>query len=161
MEYRLLGRSGLKVSALTLGTMTFGGEGFFAKAGNSSVAEARRIIDISRDAGINLLDTANVYSTGKSEEMVGEVFRASYRRLVTQLYAVTGDRVEAEDAVQEAFARAVASGERWRDVLNPEVAANYLVEQFAAERTSVVDVQRGMFLNASAPIVNKASVAVS
>ncbi|HEY7518723.1 MAG TPA: adenosylmethionine decarboxylase [Methylomirabilota bacterium] len=47
------------------------------------------------------------------------------------------------------------------DVLNPEVAANYLVEQFAAERTSVVDVQRGMFLNASAPVVNKASVAVS
>ena len=47
------------------------------------------------------------------------------------------------------------------DVLNPEVAANYLVEQFAAERTSVVDVQRGMFLNASTPIVNKASVAVS
>jgi RNA polymerase sigma-70 factor (ECF subfamily) len=54
------------------------------------------------------------------EELVGEVFRASYRRLVTQLYAVTGDRVEAEDAVQEAFARAVASGERWRQVLNPE-----------------------------------------
>jgi aryl-alcohol dehydrogenase-like predicted oxidoreductase len=72
MEYRLLGRSGLKISALTLGTMTFGGEGFFAKAGNSSVAEARRIIDISRDAGINLLDTANVYSTGKSEEVIGE-----------------------------------------------------------------------------------------
>lgn len=47
------------------------------------------------------------------------------------------------------------------DVLNPEVAANYLVEQFAAERTSVVDVQRGMFLNAATPIVNKASVAVS
>lgn len=54
------------------------------------------------------------------EELVGEVFRASYRRLVTQLYAVTGNRVEAEDAVQEAFARAVASGERWREVLNPE-----------------------------------------
>ncbi|HEX3179251.1 MAG TPA: adenosylmethionine decarboxylase [Methylomirabilota bacterium] len=47
------------------------------------------------------------------------------------------------------------------DVLNPEVAANYLVEQFAAERTSVVDVQRGMFLNSAVPIVNKASVAVS
>jgi RNA polymerase sigma-70 factor (ECF subfamily) len=54
------------------------------------------------------------------EELVGEVFRTSYRRLVTQLYAVTGDRVEAEDAVQEAFARAVASGERWREVVNPE-----------------------------------------
>ena len=54
------------------------------------------------------------------DELVGEVFQASYRRLVTQLYAVTGDRVEAEDAVQEAFARAVASGERWREVVNPE-----------------------------------------
>jgi S-adenosylmethionine/arginine decarboxylase-like enzyme len=47
------------------------------------------------------------------------------------------------------------------DVLQPEVAANYLVEQFAAERTSVMDVQRGMFLNASMPIVNKSPVAVS
>jgi len=47
------------------------------------------------------------------------------------------------------------------DVLQPEVAANYLVEQFGAERTSVVDVQRGMFLNSAVPIVNKSSVAVS
>src|SRR5687767_15388462 len=47
------------------------------------------------------------------------------------------------------------------DVLKPEIAANYLVEQFAAERASVVEMQRGMFLNASAPIVNKTSVAVS
>ena len=47
------------------------------------------------------------------------------------------------------------------DVLQPEIAVTYLVEQFAAERTSVVDVQRGMFLNAAVPIVNKASVAVS
>lgn len=82
MEYRLLGRSGLKISALTLGTMTFGGEGFFAKAGNSSVAEARRIIDISRDAGINLLDTANVYSTGKSEEMIGEALEGGRKDLM-------------------------------------------------------------------------------
>lgn len=82
MEYRLLGRSGLKVSALTLGTMTFGGEGFFAKAGNASVAEARRIIDISRDAGINLLDTANVYSTGKSEEMIGEALEGDRKDLM-------------------------------------------------------------------------------
>jgi aryl-alcohol dehydrogenase-like predicted oxidoreductase len=82
MEYRLLGRSGLKISALTLGTMTFGGEGFFAKAGNSSVAEARRIIDISRDAGINLLDTANVYSTGKSEEVIGEALEGGRKDLM-------------------------------------------------------------------------------
>src|SRR5919198_2990538 len=47
------------------------------------------------------------------------------------------------------------------EVLQPEVAANYLVEQFAAERTSIVEMQRGMFLNSSVPIVNKATVAVS
>lgn len=72
MEYRLLGRSGLKVSVLTLGTMTFGAQGFFTKAGSADVKDARRLIDISRDAGINLLDTANVYSKGHSEEMIGE-----------------------------------------------------------------------------------------
>src|SRR5262245_23344063 len=82
MEYRLLGRSGLKISALTLGTMTFGGEGFFAKTGNSSMHEVRRIIDISRDAGINLLDTANVYSTGRSEEMLGEALDGSRQDLM-------------------------------------------------------------------------------
>jgi aryl-alcohol dehydrogenase-like predicted oxidoreductase len=71
MEYRLLGRSGLKVSALTLGTMTFGGESFFAKTGNTDVAAARRIIDLYRDAGGNLIDTADVYSFGASEEIVG------------------------------------------------------------------------------------------
>jgi S-adenosylmethionine decarboxylase len=47
------------------------------------------------------------------------------------------------------------------DVLQPEIAANYLVEQFGAERTSVVEMQRGMFLSATAPIVNKAAVAVT
>src|SRR5215510_6021580 len=82
MEYRYLGRSGLKISTLTLGTMTFGGEGFFAKAGNSSVKEAQRIIDISRDAGVNLLDTANVYSTGRSEEMIGEALEGGRKDLM-------------------------------------------------------------------------------
>jgi RNA polymerase sigma factor (sigma-70 family) len=51
---------------------------------------------------------------------VREIYEASYRRLVTQTYAVAGDRVEAEDAVQEAFARAVAAGGRFRHVDNPE-----------------------------------------
>ncbi|TIQ33132.1 MAG: aldo/keto reductase [Mesorhizobium sp.] len=72
MEYRTLGRSGLKVSTLTLGTMTFGGTGPFAAVGNSDLSEARRIIDTCIDAGINLIDTANVYSNGLSEEIVGE-----------------------------------------------------------------------------------------
>lgn len=73
MEYRYLGRSGLKVSVLTMGTMTMGGTGPFAKVGNTSVEEARRLVDTCIDAGINLLDTANVYSTGRSEEIIGEV----------------------------------------------------------------------------------------
>lgn len=72
MEYRTLGRSGLKVSTLTMGTMTFGGQGNFAKVGNTDLAEARRQIDMCIDAGINLIDTANVYSNGRSEEIIGE-----------------------------------------------------------------------------------------
>jgi aryl-alcohol dehydrogenase-like predicted oxidoreductase len=74
MEYRLLGRSGLKVSVLTMGTMTLGGKGQFAKVGNVDVAGARRQIDRVLDAGVNLLDTADVYSDGASEEIIGEVF---------------------------------------------------------------------------------------
>ena len=72
MEYRRLGRSGLFVSALTLGTMTFGGQGGFSKVGSTDVAGARRQVDMCLDAGINLFDTANIYSGGESEEILGE-----------------------------------------------------------------------------------------
>ena len=72
MEYRQLGNSGLKVSVLTMGTMTFGGQGGFAKVGNVSLDEVRRLIDLVADAGVNLIDTADVYSAGASEEMIGE-----------------------------------------------------------------------------------------
>jgi aryl-alcohol dehydrogenase-like predicted oxidoreductase len=72
MEYRPLGSSGLEISALTLGTMTFGGQGAFKNIGNTDVAGARRQIDMCIDAGINLIDTADIYSTGRSEEIVGE-----------------------------------------------------------------------------------------
>jgi aryl-alcohol dehydrogenase-like predicted oxidoreductase len=73
MDYRQLGRSGLRVSALTLGTMTFGGEGDFAKVGDTGVDDARRLVDIALDAGVNMIDTADVYSNGASEEIVGQV----------------------------------------------------------------------------------------
>lgn len=72
MEYRQLGISGLQVSALTLGTMTFGGQGNFAKVGDTDLAGAKRQIDMCMDAGVNLIDTADVYSTGGSEEIVGQ-----------------------------------------------------------------------------------------
>ena len=72
MEYRLLGRSGLKISVVSLGTMTFGGVGKFKNVGSLDVTGARRQIDMCLDAGVNLIDTANVYSGGKSEEILGE-----------------------------------------------------------------------------------------
>jgi aryl-alcohol dehydrogenase-like predicted oxidoreductase len=75
MEYRTLGASGLRVSVLTMGTMTFGGKGSFANVGATGADEARRQVDMCLDAGINLIDTADVYSGGLSEEIVGEVLR--------------------------------------------------------------------------------------
>ena len=72
MEYRLLGGSGLKVSALSFGAATFGGANEFFKAwGDTDVAEATRLIDICLEAGVNLFDTANGYSDGRSEEILG------------------------------------------------------------------------------------------
>ena len=72
MEYRQLGRSGLRVSSITLGTMGFGGQGKFVSVGDIGAEGARRQIDIARDAGVNLIDTADVYSDGAAEEIVGE-----------------------------------------------------------------------------------------
>ncbi|EJK82158.1 aldo/keto reductase [Rhizobium sp. AP16] len=73
MEYRLLGRSGLKVSTITMGTMTFGGVGWAKTVGDLGVSEAKRLVDMCLDAGVNLLDTADVYSQGASEEILGEI----------------------------------------------------------------------------------------
>src|SRR3954462_9850666 len=80
MHYRQLGRSGLRVSSLTLGTMTFGGRGNCANVGSTDVAGAARQIDMCLDAGVNLIDTADVYSGGLSEEIVGEVLDEAGRR---------------------------------------------------------------------------------
>ncbi|MBC7599264.1 MAG: aldo/keto reductase, partial [Polaromonas sp.] len=77
-----LGRSGLKVSALTLGTMTFGGKGRFSFVGNTDQAGATRMVDIALDAGVNMLDTSNVYSTGTSEEIVGEAIKGKRDRVL-------------------------------------------------------------------------------
>lgn len=77
MEYRNLGRSGLKVSVMTMGTMTFGGS---EKVGNTSRADAARQVDMCLDAGINLYDTANVYNGGVSEEILGEILAENGRR---------------------------------------------------------------------------------
>jgi aryl-alcohol dehydrogenase-like predicted oxidoreductase len=73
MEFRTLGRSGLKVPALSFGTGTFGGSTEFFRAwGASDVAEATRLVDICLEAGVNLFDTADVYSDGLSETILGK-----------------------------------------------------------------------------------------
>ncbi len=74
MEYRLLGGSGLKVSALSFGAGTFGGghEFFDAWGATDDVAQARRLLDICFEAGVNLFDTADIYSDGRSEEVLGK-----------------------------------------------------------------------------------------
>lgn len=72
MEHRQLGRSGLSVPVLSLGTGTFGGSNeFFKKWGQTDVAEARRMVDICLEAGLNFFDTADIYSDGASEEILG------------------------------------------------------------------------------------------
>jgi aryl-alcohol dehydrogenase-like predicted oxidoreductase len=76
VEYRQVGRSGLVVSELSFGTATFGGSGdFFGAWGDTDVDEARRMIDMCMDAGISLFDTADVYSDGASEEVLGAALK--------------------------------------------------------------------------------------
>jgi aryl-alcohol dehydrogenase-like predicted oxidoreductase len=82
MELRQLGRSGLKVSALSLGAMTFGESQTFMKGVTSSDDEARRVFDRAIDAGVNLVDTANVYSEGASEALTGEWIKGKRDRVL-------------------------------------------------------------------------------
>jgi len=73
MEYRQLGGSGLKVPVLTFGTGTFGGTNELFKAfGTSDVEEATRLVDICLEAGLNMFDSADIYSAGRSEEVLGQ-----------------------------------------------------------------------------------------
>ena len=93
MEYRLLGGSGLKVSALSFGTGTFGGTNEFFKAwGTTQDAEAKRLVDVCIDAGINLFDTADGYSDGASELILGRAVKDKRDRVLisTKAYFPTG-----------------------------------------------------------------------
>jgi aryl-alcohol dehydrogenase-like predicted oxidoreductase len=83
MEFRTLGHSGLKVPVLSFGVATFGGGNEFFKAwGSSDVAEAKRLVDICLEAGVNLFDTADVYSNGLSEEILGKAIEGKRNHLL-------------------------------------------------------------------------------
>ncbi len=88
MRYRLFGKTGLYVSELSLGTMTFGGKGFWEVIGKLTVSEAETIIGTALDAGVNLIDTADVYSDGESEKHVGAAL-ASLARPRDQIIVAT------------------------------------------------------------------------
>ncbi|HEY3626274.1 MAG TPA: aldo/keto reductase [Terracidiphilus sp.] len=93
MEYRLLGGSGLKVSALSFGAATFGGANEFFKAwGETDVAEATGLIDVCMEAGVNLFDTADGYSDGRSEEILARALGARRNNVLlsTKAYFPTG-----------------------------------------------------------------------
>jgi aryl-alcohol dehydrogenase-like predicted oxidoreductase len=83
MEYRQLGRSGLKVSELSFGAATFGGGNEFFKAWGSSMGkEAERLVDVCLDAGVNLFDVADIYSEGLAEEVLGKAIAGKRNRLL-------------------------------------------------------------------------------
>lgn len=72
MKYRALGNTGLLVSELVIGTVPFGGRGDFQKTGSVDVDQATRMFDLAFEAGVNLVDTADLYSHGLAEEIVGK-----------------------------------------------------------------------------------------
>ena len=83
MEYRHLGASGFKVPVLSFGTGTFGGKGeFFGAWGNTDVAEARRLVDICLDAGVTMFDSADIYSGGAAESVLGEAIKGRRDRVL-------------------------------------------------------------------------------
>lgn len=84
MERRYLGSSGLQVSALALGTATFGGRGKFAALGGLDLPEARRLVDIAIDAGVNLFDTSSTYSEGLAEEILAEALGPRRDRVLVE-----------------------------------------------------------------------------
>jgi aryl-alcohol dehydrogenase-like predicted oxidoreductase len=88
MRHRLLGRTGVYVSELCLGTMTFGGKGFWEVVGKLGASEAQNLVGTSLDAGVNFIDTADVYSEGESETLLGEAL-AALKRPRDQLVVAT------------------------------------------------------------------------
>jgi len=109
MEYRFLGDSGFKVSALGFGAGTFGGKGpLFSAWGNTDVEEARRLIDVSLDAGLSFFDTADVYSDGASESILGAAIKGRRDRVVisTKLTLRAGEEPNAVGASKYHLIRA-------------------------------------------------------
>ena len=117
MDYRRLGASGFRVPALSFGTATFGGRGeFFQAWGSTDVEEARRLVDICMDAGVTMFDSADMYSAGAAEEVLGQAIKHQPRdrviistkatfRVGDAPNAVGSSRFHLIDAVEKALER--------------------------------------------------------
>lgn len=104
MEYRKLGNSGLQVPVLSLGTATFGGTNeFFQRWGQTDVNEASRLIDICLDRGVNFFDTANVYSQGASEEVLGAALKGRRNKVIISTKAAFKMSEEVNDKGSSRF----------------------------------------------------------
>ena len=128
MNLRQLGRSGLLVSELALGTMSFGGRGRYADVGRSGVADARRLVDMAVDAGINLIDTADVYSWGESEEILAKAIKGAKKKGVKTVVHI-GSWEHGQDAI-ESGATAVTH------FFDDQVIPNEVLKVWAKSKTS-------------------------
>lgn len=125
MQLRYLGRTGLQVSEIGFGVMTFGGarSDFFRSVGDTEVDGARRLVDMCLDAGVNLFDTADVYSDGASEEILGQALGARRDEVIlaTKLHGSTGGPNDAGQSRHHIVRACEASlrrlGTDWIDVL--------------------------------------------
>ncbi|MCK2169407.1 aldo/keto reductase, partial [Thalassospira xiamenensis] len=115
MEHRYLGRSGFKVPVLGFGAGTFGGKGpLFSAWGNSGVDEARRLVDLCLEAGVTLFDTADVYSDGASEEVLGAAIAGRRDQVIlsTKVSLRSGEGANDVGASRHHLVRAVESSLR-------------------------------------------------
>jgi aryl-alcohol dehydrogenase-like predicted oxidoreductase len=104
MEYRQLGRSGFRVPALSFGTGTFGGKGeFFEAWGSTQVDEARRLVDVCLEAGVTMFDSADVYSAGRSEEVLGEAIKGRRNQVLISTKATFRSGEGANDVGSSRF----------------------------------------------------------
>ena len=143
MEYRFLGDSGFKVPALSFGTGTFGAEsGFFSKWGNSDETEATRLVDICLDAGVNLFDTADVYSQGRSEVVLGKAISGRRDRLLISTKANFPMSNEPNDAGSSRF-HIIQSCEASLRRLETDYIDIYTIHGFDA-KTSVEETLRAL-----------------
>ena len=143
MEHRVLGSSGFSVPVLSFGTGTFGGNHpFFGKWGNSNMEQARSIVDICLDAGANLFDSADVYSFGQSEEILGQAISGRRDKVLISTKATFRMSDDPNDVGTSRF-HLIRSCEASLRRLNTDYVDIYTIHGFDA-RTSVEETLRAL-----------------